>query len=154
MFKYDRWLLERVFEPLACEIESWAGANHWRVARFMIVVWTASNATWAIDKHKPWAYAILGVELLVATIIALASIVFERLDGRLTGTANFLKHDWTQAFNRITQIVLTVLTAFTSGLLLIVGSAALAAMWYFAACDRLPPKERRVLQMPMLEPRR
>lgn len=143
MIKMDQWLLERVFEPLACEIESWTAINHWRVSRFMILLWVVADATWAIGKHDPSHYAILGLSMLGAGSVAGASLFWERMQRRGL-TANFMKHDFGIAVIRSLQAILAVLSTVFVFSVSTIGTVAVALAWYFASCDRLPPKERRV----------
>lgn len=145
MIKADKWLLERVFEPLACEIESWSGFNHWRVSRFMILLWIIADAKWAMNKHESMGYAIYGVELMCAAMMVALSFVYERMQRR-TSTANWLKHDAMQGCARLFQALLAGLSVILVANVGTVGSIALACAWYFTSCDRLPPKERRVFQ--------
>lgn len=148
--KLDRWLIEKVFEPAAREIEEWTGANQWWVARLLMLVWLCACATEAIHKQVMREWIFLGVAMISVVPLIILSLQMERLEGR-NKFGNWFKVWNFAVFFRYLMLITLAVGASINVLFLLApqlndaGFAALTIAYYFLACNRLPPRERWVL---------
>ncbi len=146
MIKIDKWMLERVFEPAAREIESWTGIGQYRVARFCVLVSVAADAARTLSVSTPREYAFLGMSLFAGACMVVVTFAAQVMVTR--AGANWIKHDRVMGVLRTLQFA----TCAVASLLAImlwppglrdVASIALAAAWGFMSGDRLPPPKER-----------
>lgn len=150
MMKLDKWLLERVFEPAACEIESWTGINQYQVARFFALVSITADAAEVLNKQTPKDYVFFGLALIGVGCLVGMTFVAQHLSRRV-GVANWMKHDRFVGIIRMGEFAigaLSVLLIVVHGWpsLSNISSLCYALAYGFMSGDRLPPKERRVFQ--------
>lgn len=148
MIRADRWLLENVFEPAACEIESWTGVSPYRLARFCVLVAITADAAIALNLRTSKGYAMLGFSLFAAGCLVAMTFMAQHLSGR-SGTSNWFKHDRLFGWCRMGQFTLGGMSALLAVLTLrpslaTLSSVATALAYGFMSGDRLPPKERYV----------
>ncbi len=148
MLKFDKWVLEHVFEPAAQEIEGWTGADQFQVARLCLLIKLTADAASAIQEATPAGYATLGLSGLACILLLWMIRVAERLSGR-RGVANSFKHDTITSIIRVLNYALAIFSCSLSALnlrisLATISTLALTAAWGFCSGDRLPPIERRV----------
>jgi hypothetical protein len=154
MRRLDTWLLERVYEPLACEIESWTGVKTWQVAFVCAGIWLCCDVAYFSIRLGLGFCGWFVIAFMLVCGFATASLILTTAflsSGRM---GNPWKHQPFITFGRKLNLVLTIYdftgAAATTYLGLeylpvgTVGSIMLTSVWYLISCDRRPPKERHV----------
>jgi hypothetical protein len=161
MSKVDNWIMSKIVEPAACEIESWTGINHWQVTRFFVLSWTVSDGIWTIDKGEPIYYASFGLTLIGAAMWVAMTFLYQYTSDDTAGRhAHEPRHNRFWIFLRLFQLTVVGMSigfCLLEGRLRLatLGSVSILGMYYFFACERLPPKERRLFSSdPISEPAR
>jgi len=137
----DRWLIERIAEPIAHFTEAAFGLSGFTLARFFVILLPVADATSFWQKGGPMRFGFLLISLFAA-LLRLWSVA--KLEG-LTG-ANPEKHLRVFPAVRVFYIglvaciaLLFYITEEAASLLNLIGYSGFLAHLYFCACDRPPP---------------
>lgn len=133
--KYDTWLVERVFEPLAWRIEYYTGKNNFWCARAVLILYLVGRlieTEWTLAGDVIFSILVFGI----ATSLFWSSIFYEKIYNRKF--KNFLI---VSGFpTRIICLLLIGMNLFTfTSPPFIVGSVGFALYFYFLACSPMPP---------------
>lgn len=149
----DRWLIEKVTEPVTHFAERGFGLTNWMIARFCAVMVPVADATilwqgeWTAWRH--WFYLLMGFFFCFARFLVVG--LMERMTG-----ANWEKRSGFMIALRLLQVFLTSMMVLivvldlalddeklSQSLLGLIGSASLTLHLYFCACDKPPPLEEK-----------
>ncbi len=142
----DRWLLERLFEPVAHFCERGFGLTNFMLARFCVILLAASDATRFWQDPDGWQLTVLLASLTI-TLVRFSQL--SKLEGMIG--ANSEKHLRPMAGVRMfyVALLLSVVGLGCVGgwsadrLLMLLGTLGFWAHMYFSAADRPPPIEEK-----------
>ncbi len=140
----DRWLLEKVFEPVAHFCERGFGLTVFTLARFCIILVPATEATEFWQQSDAWRLTVLLISIAIALVRLWAVSGLEGMTG-----ANPEKHFWPMMYMRMFYSALVVFDAVffalvgSQYLLIAIATFGFWSHLYFAASDRPPPIEEK-----------
>ncbi len=138
--KLDRWLIETIFEPAVCEVESWTGYGKYSLLRFLHVLTVAGCGAVLLASGESHDRVIFGM------VLGFESIAFwhtyeEEKKTRRGFTASWNKHSLFCSVIRGVGLF-AVISSTLMGSQLVIWLWAGTATAYVDSCDQLPPKER------------
>jgi hypothetical protein len=141
--KADRWLIEKLFEPIAHRVERETGVTNFALANALLVLWPATTGALAMKYQSTgWWFLAAGV-LLISAVRYLWVVYLANTAGSRTANIDKLaSFGWRvmQSANAVVFVSASLLLFSLS--LSELGTIALWASLYFAACDRPPPQRQ------------
>lgn len=148
--RLDDWLIKR-FEPVAHWVAQSTGVSNFTVAMALLAVWPAIAGADALAKQTATEWVMAGLVLIVATARYGILAVLERRRSRSASMPfeeRYASYWWRCLENVLLAIIVTLalLRPLIETFPLNINDIGTLAIWahlYFAACSQPPPKKWR-----------